>query len=64
MTTDPSQISITPIADGVEVTSLGGGGGTGRLAGAEIQATDGINVLDQVRFVILPHSRFPSAITS
>jgi hypothetical protein len=57
VTTDPSQISITPIADGVEVTSLGGGGGTGRLAGAEIQATDGINVLDQVRFVILPQQQ-------
>jgi hypothetical protein len=53
-TTDPSLISITPIADGVEVASLGGGGSTGRLPAAEIQATDGSNVLDQVRVVILP----------
>jgi hypothetical protein len=55
-TTDPSQISITPIADGIEVTSIGGGGGAGHAPGIpEIQATDGVNVLDRVGFNVLPH---------
>ncbi|MGA7904395.1 MAG: hypothetical protein WBL40_23560 [Terrimicrobiaceae bacterium] len=56
MTTDPSKISITPIADGIEVTSLGGGGGSAPGV-PEIQATDGINVLDRVGFFILPQQQ-------
>ncbi len=53
-TTDASQISITPIADGIEVTSIGGG--AGHAPGVpEIQATDGANVPDRVGFNVLPH---------
>jgi Domain of unknown function (DUF4157) len=58
VTTDPSLISITPIADGVEVASLSAGKGAGGVPGVpEIQATDGINVLDRVGFFVLPRQQ-------
>ena len=58
VTTDPSQISITPLADGIQVTSLGAGKGPGGVPGVpEIQATDGTTVFDRVGFFILPPQR-------
>ena len=58
VTTDPSQISITSLADGIQVTSLGAGKGPGGVPGVpEIQATDGTTVFDRVGFFILPPQR-------
>jgi hypothetical protein len=58
VTTDPSQISITPLADGIQVTSLGTGKGPGGVPGVpEIQATDGTTVFDRVGFFILSPQR-------